>query len=89
MTPVANGTFLAGITRARIIALLRADGVEVIEASLDLADFTAADEIFLTGNASKVVPVTRFEHRELGAGPIAARAWTLYRDFAHQARQAA
>ncbi len=89
MTPVANGTFLAGITRQRIITLLRADGTEVIEASLDVADFTAADEIFLTGNAAKVVPVTRFEAREIGAGPIAARAWSLYRDFAHQARQAA
>ena len=30
-TPVANGTFLAGITRARHIANLRADGIEVVE----------------------------------------------------------
>jgi branched-chain amino acid aminotransferase len=89
MTPVANGTFLAGITRARIITLLRADGVEVVEATLDVADFAAADEIFLTGNASKVVPVTRFEAHELRTGAIAARARALYRDFAHQARQAA
>jgi branched-chain amino acid aminotransferase len=89
MTPVANGTFLAGITRARIITLLRADGVEVVEATLDVADFAAADEIFLTGNASKVVPVTRFEAHELRTGAIAARARALYRDFAHRARQAA
>jgi branched-chain amino acid aminotransferase len=89
MTPVANGTFLNGITRQRVIALLRADGVEVIEASLAVADFTAADEIFLTGNAAKIVPVTRFETREIGAGPVAARDWALYRDFAHQARRAA
>lgn len=89
MTPVANGTFLAGITRSRVIGLLRADGVEVVEASLTVADFTAADEIFLTGNAAKVTPVTRFEDRALGAGPMAARAWALYRDFAHQTRKAA
>ncbi len=89
MTPVANGTFLNGITRQRVIALLRADGVEVIEATLDVADFAAADEIFLTGNAAKVVPVTRFEESEIGAGPMAARAMDLYRDFAHQARRAA
>ena len=61
MTPVANGTFLAGITRSRVIDLLRADGVEVVEAALTVADFAAADEIFLTGNANKVTPVTRFE----------------------------
>ena len=69
MTPVANGTFLAGITRQRVIALLRADGVEVVEAPLTVADFAAADEIFLTGNANKVMPVTRFEDRELGPRP--------------------
>lgn len=88
-TPAANGTFLNGITRQRVIALLRDDGVEVRESSLAVADFAAADEIFLTGNANKVVPVTRFEERELGPGPVAARAWALYRDFAHGARVAA
>jgi branched-chain amino acid aminotransferase len=89
MTPVPNGTFLNGITRQRVIALLRGDGVEVVEASLSVADFAGAQEIFLTGNAAKVVPVTRFEERPLGQGRMAARAWELYRDFAHQARRAA
>ena len=72
-----------------MIALLRADGVEVVEASLAVADFAAADEIFLTGNANKVTPVTRFEERELGAGRMAARARALYWDYAHQGRRAA
>ena len=89
MTPVANGTFLAGITRARVIDLLRADGVEVVEATLTVADFAAADEIFLTGNAGKVTPVTRFEERELPGAPVAARARALYWDYAHQGRRAA
>jgi branched-chain amino acid aminotransferase len=89
MTPVANGTFLSGITRARVTALLRADGVEVVEATLTVADFAAADEIFLTGNANKVTPVTRFEARELGPGRMAARARALYWDYAHQTRRAA
>jgi branched-chain amino acid aminotransferase len=89
MTPVANGTFLDGITRQRVIALLRADGFQVVEATLDVADFAAADEIFLTGNANKVVPVTRFEERELGPGRVAERAQALYRDYAHQTRRAA
>jgi branched-chain amino acid aminotransferase len=89
MTPAANGTFLNGITRQRVIALLRDDGYEVAEAALEVADFAAADEVFLTGNANKVVPVTRFEERELGIGPVAARAQALYWDYAHQCRRAA
>ncbi|HMQ92472.1 MAG TPA: branched-chain amino acid aminotransferase [Amaricoccus sp.] len=89
MTPVPNGTFLDGITRQRIIALLRADGVAVVEASLDVADFAAAEEIFLTGNANKVVPVTRFEQRELPSTRVAERAMALYRGFAHAGRRAA
>jgi branched-chain amino acid aminotransferase len=89
MTPVANGTFLNGITRQRVIRLLREDGVEVVEATLDVADFAAADEIFLTGNANKVVPVTRFETRALPSQAMAARAQALYRAFAHQERRAA
>ena len=82
-TPVPNGTFLAGITRLRVMELLRADGVEVREASLTVEDFAAADEIFLTGNANKVMPVTRFEERELPVGPVATRARALYWAYAH------
>lgn len=89
LTPVPNGTFLNGITRQRVIALLREDGVAVREASLDVGDFAAADEIFLTGNAGKVMPATRFEAREIGAGPMVARARRLYWDYAHQSRIAA
>jgi branched-chain amino acid aminotransferase len=82
-TPAANGTYLAGITRARIIGLLRADGVEVVEASLCYADFQAADEIFSTGNYTKVLPINRIDDRPLPAGPLYEKARALYWDFAH------
>ena len=88
-TPVPNGMFLAGVTRARVIGLLRGDGVEVVETALAVADFAAADEIFTTGNANKVMPVTRFEDRALRSTAMAARARALYWDFAHQTRKAA
>ena len=82
-TPVPNGTFLAGLTRARVIALLRDDGVAVHETTLTLADFAAAEEIFVTGNIAKVMPVARYEDRALTPGPLAARARALYWDWAH------
>ena len=67
-TPAINGTFLAGITRQRVIGLLRQDGVTVVEKTLRYGDFQAADEIFSTGNYSKVVPVTRIDDRPLPMG---------------------
>ncbi|MHA6326718.1 branched-chain amino acid aminotransferase [Roseivivax sp. CAU 1753] len=81
-TPIPNGTFLAGITRARHIANLRADGVEVVETVLTFADFIAADEVFLTGNLNKVTPVTAFEDTTYPVGPLTLRARTLYWDWA-------
>ncbi len=82
-TPIANGTFLAGITRQRVMGLLRKAGVTVIEKTLTYADFEAADEIFATGNYSKVVPVTRIGQRMLPFGPIYTKARELYWVFAH------
>ena len=82
-TPVLNGTFLAGITRQRTIDLLRADGVTVEETTLSVADFMDADEIFSTGNNSKIVAVNRLEDREMQPGPMMFKARELYWDWAH------
>lgn len=84
-TPIANGTFLSGITRARHIANLRADGVEVREAVLSIDDFRGADEVFLSGNFAKVTPVRAFDDVGYQVGPVTRRARALYWDFAHSA----
>lgn len=83
MTPVPNRSFLAGITRRRVIGLLREAGVEVQERALTVRDFLDADEIFSTGNYSKVVPITRIEDRMLQPGPLHGKARKLYWDWAH------
>lgn len=83
LTPIPNGTFLDGITRQRVIGLLRAAGVTVHETTLTVEDFHEAEEIFSTGNISKVVPCIGFEGRALPFGPIARKARALYWDWAH------
>src|ERR1700730_5080022 len=83
ITPVANGTFLAGITRQRVIGLLRGAGITVQEKTVSYADLERADEIFSTGNYSKVVPVTRIGERPLEFGPLYKKARELYWAFAH------
>jgi branched-chain amino acid aminotransferase len=82
-TPAPNGTFLNGITRQRVIDLLRRDGVSVVEATLKYPDFLAADEIFSSGNFAKVAPIIRIDDRALQPGPLYRRARKLYWEFAH------
>jgi branched-chain amino acid aminotransferase len=82
-TPEANGTYLAGITRARVIGLLRDSGATVVATTLRYSDFQAADEIFSTSNYTKVSPITRIDERILQPGPFYRRARELYWEFAH------
>ena len=83
-TPVPNGTFLNGITRQRVIGLLRDDGIEVRERTITVPELADADEIFSTGNHGKVQPITRYEDHDMQTGPIAKRARELYWRFAHE-----
>lgn len=85
-TPIPNGTFLAGITRARHIKNLREDGVTVHETVLGFEDFHQADEVFMSGNMSKITPVTALEDTQFQVGPIARRARALYWDWAASER---
>jgi branched-chain amino acid aminotransferase len=81
-TPQPNGCFLDGITRQRVIRLLRDNGVEVIERALTYKDLLEADEIFSTGNYAKVTPLIQLEGRALPAGPFYQQARTLYFEWA-------
>jgi branched-chain amino acid aminotransferase len=85
-TPIPNGSFLAGITRNRTIQLLRDAGVEVRERTVAPGELDDADELFTTGNAGKVQPVSRFESRDLQPGPIARKAHELYMAYARTQR---
>ena len=82
VTPIPNGTFLAGITRARVIALLAAAGINTEVRSVKPAELDTAREIFNTGNFGKVTPCIRYGARELPVGPIATTAREKYFAFA-------
>lgn len=84
LTPVPNGVFLNGITRQRLIALLRADGIEVREETLSMADFMDADEVFSSGNYGKVLPIDRIDGQHYEVGPVYRRARALYMEFARE-----
>jgi branched-chain amino acid aminotransferase len=81
-TPVPNGSFLNGITRQRVIKLLRGTGVEVVERTIIPAELAEADEVFSTGNFGKVQFVTKLDQRRFEPGRIGQRARELYWEFA-------
>jgi branched-chain amino acid aminotransferase len=81
-TPRTNGSFLNGITRQRVISLLRDAGLTVTEIDATFGQLEQADEIFSTGNFGKVVPLRRLADRKFDIGPVTKRARELYWDYA-------
>lgn len=82
VTPVPNGTFLSGITRARVIDLLAQEGVAVEQRTVRPEELESAVEIFNTGNYGKVTPCVRYAARTLPVGPVATLARDRYMAFA-------
>lgn len=85
-TPGINGTFLNGITRQRVIQLLRQAGIGVEERAISFDELLEADELFGTGNYAKVTPCIQIEERELQPGPVYRRARELYFEYAQACR---
>jgi len=65
VTPGVDQDILEGITRASVIEIAKAMGLQVIERPVDKSELFIADEVFLSGTAAKVTPVARIECTEL------------------------
>ncbi|MFD9904369.1 branched-chain amino acid transaminase [Streptomyces sp. NPDC059063] len=61
---------LAGITRRTVIGLAHDLRVPVVERHLTPPELDRATEVFLTGTAYEVQPVTSVDDREFGVGPV-------------------
>ncbi|MCR9257925.1 MAG: branched-chain amino acid aminotransferase [Alphaproteobacteria bacterium] len=83
-TPAWNGTFLNGITRRRVIKLLRDAGHRVEETRITVDDLMGADEIFSSGNYGKVGSCTGINGRDLQPGPVFRETRQRYWDYAHE-----
>lgn len=81
VTPIPNGTFLSGITRARVIDLLGKQGITVVQRSVDPSELLQAREIFNTGNFGKVMPCTCYEDHQMPIGEFTTLARKLYMEF--------
>jgi branched-chain amino acid aminotransferase len=75
---------LAGITRANVLEICRANGIPAREAVFSLTDVYAAREAFVTGTFAGVVPVQSVDGRTIGdgpRGPMVQRLQELYREL--------
>ena len=66
VTAYPKSNVLPGTTRAAVIELAKASGIEVIRASISITDLLDADEVFLTNCSMNVMPVTRIERKTVG-----------------------
>lgn len=69
--PIDN--ILPGVTRKFAIEALRREGVEVEEAAVTLEEFRQAEEVFLTGTTTEVMPVVKVDGEMVGSGKPGAR----------------
>lgn len=74
-TPVADGSFLAGVGRAVLIRELRRASIPVEEADYRLADLRRADEIFVTNAVYGPRPATLRGDCAASMWPAVATAW--------------
>ncbi len=66
-TPV-SAALLNGITRNTIIALARANGIEVVERDLPREYLYLCDELFMCGTAAEITPIRSVDGRQVGVG---------------------
>jgi branched-chain amino acid aminotransferase len=81
----SDGRFtLGGITRANVLELCDANGIEARETTFSLTDVYSAREAFVTGTFAGVVPVRSVDGRTIGEGrrgPVVERLQGLYREL--------
>lgn len=68
LTPPLAAGALYGITRATVMELAAASGLQVSEPNLTRYDVFNADECFLTGTGAEVIPITKVDGRVIGEG---------------------
>lgn len=81
ITP-ATDKVLAGVTRAHVLALAKANGITVEERVVGLNELEQADEVFITGTTKQIMPVVKIDHYNISSGkvgPVSRQLLQLWR----------
>ena len=82
--PLTNN-ILPGITRTAILGICKKAGLDVEESFFDTETLYGADEVFLTGTVTEVLPVVRIDGKSIGdgkVGPTTRQIYDLLRELA-------
>ncbi|MDQ4095596.1 MAG: branched-chain amino acid transaminase [Actinomycetota bacterium] len=78
--PLVDGP-LPGITRESVMQIARDLGTPIYETSLSRGDLYTAEEVFLTGSATEVIPIREIDGRTFEPGPITQTLQQRYADI--------
>ena len=81
ITPPLEAGILRGITRETVMELAKELGYECEERNLTSHDLYNADEVFVTGTAAEIVPITKIDGRVIGDGKPGPITKELMRKF--------
>jgi branched-chain amino acid aminotransferase len=85
LTPPSSDGALEGITRATVLELAASLEIEARTQSLGRFDLFGAEEVFLTGSGTGMVPVRSLDGRTIGAGgpgPVYEKIWSAFLEAA-------
>lgn len=86
LTRALSNDILPGVTRRAIVALCESKGLELSETRFTLQQALDADEAFITGASSYMLPVVQIDDREISAGKpgqLTLQLRDVYLDYVH------
>ena len=79
-TPIAD-CFLNGITRQTVIKLAKKNNIKIIEKKILPRELLKADEIFLTGTAVEITPISQIDSKKFNVGEVTKKLISLFSDL--------
>ena len=85
LTRPLNNDILPGVTRRAVVSLCNSQGLRLVETRFTLQEALTADEAFISGASSYILPVVKIDDQEINAGnpgELTLRLREIYMDYA-------
>jgi branched-chain amino acid aminotransferase len=81
ITPSLESGILSGITREVVLTLAEKNNIKTEVRFVKEEELFHADEMFITHTSSGITPISAFENRQLGVGPVTKKLLKSLCDF--------